>query len=70
MCDVSSDFTACSQSLSTLTMIEEFLAKRTVPPSPKATDRERTTQNWVRNLNYYSKWLFIMIKTGLSLLSM
>ncbi|XP_029011626.1 helicase ARIP4-like isoform X2 [Betta splendens] len=42
-----------SQSLSTLTVIEEFLAKRTVPPSPNASDRERTSQNWVRNLNYY-----------------
>lgn len=44
---------SCSQSLSTLTVIEDFLAKRPVPPSP---NRDRPQQNWVRNLNYYSKW--------------
>ncbi|XP_068997772.1 helicase ARIP4-like isoform X2 [Embiotoca jacksoni] len=42
-----------SQSLSTLTVIEDFLAKRPVPPSPKATNKDRPNQNWVRNLNYY-----------------
>lgn len=42
----------CSQSLSTLTVIEDFLAKRPVPPSPNG---DRPNQNWVRNLNYYSK---------------
>uniref|UniRef100_A0A3Q0SFU8 RAD54 like 2 n=1 Tax=Amphilophus citrinellus TaxID=61819 RepID=A0A3Q0SFU8_AMPCI len=41
-----------SQSLSTLTVIEDFLAKRPVPPSPSAP-RGRPNQNWVRNLNYY-----------------
>ncbi|KAG7276793.1 hypothetical protein CRUP_014467 [Coryphaenoides rupestris] len=41
-----------SQSLSTLTVIEEFLAKRPVPPSPKSSGSEGTNQNWVRNLNY------------------
>uniref|UniRef100_A0A3B5KYH6 RAD54 like 2 n=1 Tax=Xiphophorus couchianus TaxID=32473 RepID=A0A3B5KYH6_9TELE len=42
-----------SQSLSTLTVIEDFLAKRPVPPSPNPTDKDRPNQNWVRNLNYY-----------------
>ncbi|KAM3842946.1 LOW QUALITY PROTEIN: helicase ARIP4-like, partial [Diretmus argenteus] len=42
-----------SQSLSTLTVIEEFLAKRPVPPPPKTSSRDRPNQNWVRNLNYY-----------------
>uniref|UniRef100_A0A8C6TA83 RAD54 like 2 n=1 Tax=Neogobius melanostomus TaxID=47308 RepID=A0A8C6TA83_9GOBI len=41
-----------SQSLSTLTVIEEFLAKRAVPPSPNS-NKEKPNQNWVRNLNYY-----------------
>lgn len=48
-------FLCCSQSLSTLTVIEEFLAKRPVPPSPKTSSQDRPGQNWVRNLNYYSK---------------
>ncbi|XP_075882242.1 helicase ARIP4-like isoform X2 [Nelusetta ayraudi] len=39
-----------SQSLSTLTVIEDFLAKRPVPPSPNG---DKPNQNWVRNLNYY-----------------
>ncbi|XP_041801164.1 helicase ARIP4-like isoform X2 [Chelmon rostratus] len=42
-----------SQSLSTLTVIEDFLAKRPVPPSPNTSNRDRPNQNWVRNLNYY-----------------
>ncbi|XP_042347123.1 helicase ARIP4-like isoform X2 [Plectropomus leopardus] len=42
-----------SQSLSTLTVIEDFLAKRPVPPSPNTSSRDRPKQNWVRNLNYY-----------------
>ncbi|XP_040905386.1 helicase ARIP4-like isoform X2 [Toxotes jaculatrix] len=42
-----------SQSLSTLTVIEDFLAKRPVPPSPNMSGRDRPTQNWIRNLNYY-----------------
>lgn len=42
----------CSQSLSTLTVIEDFLAKRPVPPSPNG---DKPNQNWVRNLNYYSE---------------
>uniref|UniRef100_A0A8C4DTJ2 Helicase ARIP4 n=1 Tax=Dicentrarchus labrax TaxID=13489 RepID=A0A8C4DTJ2_DICLA len=42
-----------SQSLSTLTVIEDFLAKRPVPPSPNMSGRDRPNQNWVRNLNYY-----------------
>uniref|UniRef100_A0A3P8QCU0 RAD54 like 2 n=1 Tax=Astatotilapia calliptera TaxID=8154 RepID=A0A3P8QCU0_ASTCA len=42
-----------SQSLSTLTVIEDFLAKRPVPPSPNVPSRDRPNQNWVRNLNYY-----------------
>ncbi|XP_047441573.1 helicase ARIP4-like isoform X2 [Mugil cephalus] len=40
-----------SQSLSTLTVIEDFLAKRPMPPPPGA--RDRSNQPWVRNLNYY-----------------
>ncbi|XP_056895902.1 helicase ARIP4-like isoform X1 [Takifugu flavidus] len=39
-----------SQSLSTLTVIEDFLAKRPVPPSPK---KDKPNQTWVRNINYY-----------------
>lgn len=46
---------SCSQSLSTLTVIEDFLAKRPVPPSPNVPSRDRPNQNWVRNLNYYRK---------------
>ncbi|KAM9350359.1 helicase ARIP4-like [Symphorus nematophorus] len=42
-----------SQSLSTLTVIEDFLAKRPVPPSPNTSSRDRPNQNWVRNVNYY-----------------
>ncbi|XP_029291477.1 helicase ARIP4-like isoform X2 [Cottoperca gobio] len=42
-----------SQSLSTLTVIEDFLAKRPVPPSPNTSSRDGPNQNWVRNLNYY-----------------
>ncbi|XP_049611705.1 helicase ARIP4 isoform X1 [Syngnathus scovelli] len=40
-----------SQSLSTLTVIEDFLAKRPVPRSPNTKDT--ASQNWVRNVNYY-----------------
>ncbi|XP_077400621.1 helicase ARIP4-like [Vanacampus margaritifer] len=42
-----------SQSLSTLTVIEDFLAKRPVPRSPNTSSRDAANQNWVRNLNYY-----------------
>lgn len=42
----------CSQSLSTLTVIEEFLAKRPIPD----TRGSSLNQNWVRNVNYYRKW--------------
>ncbi|XP_024148626.1 helicase ARIP4 isoform X3 [Oryzias melastigma] len=42
-----------SQSLSTLTVIEDFLAKRPVPPSPHSTGGDGPNQTWVRNLNYY-----------------
>ncbi|XP_018530642.1 helicase ARIP4 isoform X3 [Lates calcarifer] len=42
-----------SQSLSTLTVIEDFLAKRPIPPSPNMSGRDRPNQTWVRNLNYY-----------------
>ncbi|XP_026203724.1 helicase ARIP4 isoform X2 [Anabas testudineus] len=37
-----------SQSLSTLTVIEDFLSKRPIPASS-----DTQSQNWVRNLNYY-----------------
>ncbi|CAB1336294.1 unnamed protein product [Coregonus sp. 'balchen'] len=39
-----------SQSLSTLSVIEEFLAKRAIPAG---SAREGHNQNWVRNHNYY-----------------
>lgn len=42
-----------SQSLSTLTVIEEFLAKRPMPAGVTPPDTQR--QTWVRNLNYYSE---------------
>ncbi|XP_026162512.1 helicase ARIP4 isoform X2 [Mastacembelus armatus] len=40
-----------SQSLSTLTVIEDFLSKRPMPAGIAASDTQG--QNWVRNLNYY-----------------
>ncbi|XP_029286537.1 helicase ARIP4 isoform X2 [Cottoperca gobio] len=40
-----------SQSLSTLTVIEDFLSKRPMPTGIAASDSQN--QNWVRNLNYY-----------------
>ncbi|XP_031705575.1 helicase ARIP4 [Anarrhichthys ocellatus] len=40
-----------SQSLSTLTVIEDFLAKRPMPTGIASSDAQ--SQNWVRNLNYY-----------------
>uniref|UniRef100_A0A3B5AM68 Helicase ARIP4-like n=1 Tax=Stegastes partitus TaxID=144197 RepID=A0A3B5AM68_9TELE len=40
-----------SQSLSTLTVIEDFLSKRPMPQGIASTDSQ--SQNWVRNLNYY-----------------
>uniref|UniRef100_A0A3Q1G1A9 Helicase ARIP4-like n=1 Tax=Acanthochromis polyacanthus TaxID=80966 RepID=A0A3Q1G1A9_9TELE len=40
-----------SQSLSTLTVIEDFLSKRPMPQGVASTDSQN--QNWVRNLNYY-----------------
>ncbi|XP_028262160.1 helicase ARIP4 isoform X2 [Parambassis ranga] len=40
-----------SQSLSTLTVIEDFLSKRPMPQSVVSSDSQST--NWVRNLNYY-----------------
>ncbi|KAM6976876.1 helicase ARIP4-like [Aplochiton taeniatus] len=43
-----------SQSLSTLTVIEEFLAKRPVPACPNSSSSQQGhNQNWVRNHNYY-----------------
>ncbi|KAM8830465.1 helicase ARIP4-like isoform 2-T3 [Synchiropus picturatus] len=42
-----------SQSLSTLTVIEDFLANRPVPPSPNTSSRDKTSHHWIRNLNYY-----------------
>ncbi|XP_041701897.2 helicase ARIP4-like isoform X2 [Coregonus clupeaformis] len=39
-----------SQSLSTLSVIEEFLAKR---PIPAGSARDGHNQNWLRNHNYY-----------------
>ncbi|KAM4652700.1 helicase ARIP4 [Discoglossus pictus] len=40
-----------SQSLSTLSIIEEFLAKRTMPVVPGKEEQEGHT--WVKNVNYY-----------------
>ncbi|XP_015246071.1 PREDICTED: helicase ARIP4-like [Cyprinodon variegatus] len=40
-----------SQSLSTLSVIEEFLSKRPMPQGIVPSDNPN--QNWVRNLNYY-----------------
>ncbi|XP_053325165.1 helicase ARIP4 [Spea bombifrons] len=40
-----------SQSLSTLSIIEDFLAKRPMPATPGADGQEYHT--WVRNINYY-----------------
>lgn len=42
-----------SQSLSTLSVIEDFLSKRPMPQGIASSDSHN--QNWVRNLNYYSK---------------
>ena len=42
-----------SQSLSTLTVIEDFLSKRPMPASRIKPDS--STQNWVRHINYYRK---------------
>ena len=47
MCIVLQPF---SQSLSTLTVIEDFLAKRPVP-----VHGDMPSQPWVRNINYYSE---------------
>lgn len=60
---------SCSQSLFTLTVIEDFLAKRPVPPSPNTSSRDRPNQNWVRNHNYYSKSSEMMIKNAFLLFS-
>lgn len=43
-----------SQSLSTLSVIEEFLSKRPMPQGIVPSDNPN--QNWVRNLNYYSEF--------------
>ncbi|TKS71380.1 Helicase ARIP4 [Collichthys lucidus] len=40
-----------SQSLSTLTVIEDFLSKRPMPTGIASSDTK--SQTWVRNLNYY-----------------
>uniref|UniRef100_A0AAY3ZZY9 Helicase ARIP4-like n=1 Tax=Denticeps clupeoides TaxID=299321 RepID=A0AAY3ZZY9_9TELE len=40
-----------SQSLSTLTVIEDFLSKRPIPIH--RVNPDSTSQNWVRNVNYY-----------------
>ncbi|KAM4613378.1 helicase ARIP4 [Polymixia lowei] len=40
-----------SQSLSTLTVIEDFLSKRPIPTGTLPSDTH--SQHWVRNLNYY-----------------
>lgn len=45
-----------SQSLSTLSVIEDFLSKRPMPTG--ITSAESKSPNWIRNLNYYSEWWF------------
>ncbi|XP_075688068.1 helicase ARIP4 [Rhinoderma darwinii] len=40
-----------SQSLSTLSIIEDFLAKRSMPITPGSESQERNT--WIRNIHYY-----------------
>ncbi|XP_054472230.1 helicase ARIP4 isoform X2 [Anoplopoma fimbria] len=40
-----------SQSLSTLSVIEDFLSKRPMPTGIASSDAQN--QNWVRNINYY-----------------
>ncbi|KAM4021421.1 helicase ARIP4 isoform 2-T2 [Anomaloglossus baeobatrachus] len=40
-----------SQSLSTLTIIEDFLSKRPMPLTPGKESQDRNT--WIRNVNYY-----------------
>lgn len=42
-----------SQSLSTLTVLEDFLSKRPMPEGIATSDGQNP--NWVRNLNYYSE---------------
>ncbi len=41
---------SCSQSLSTLTIMEDFLSRRPIP-----IQTETGMHNWVRNVNYYSE---------------
>lgn len=42
---------SCSQSLSTLTVMEDFLSRRPMP-----IQTETGMHNWVRNVNYYSEF--------------
>ncbi|KAL0977763.1 hypothetical protein UPYG_G00160910 [Umbra pygmaea] len=42
-----------SQSLSTLTVIEDFLSRRPMPVGRGTQDNQDQNQTWVRNLNYY-----------------
>lgn len=43
-----------SQSLSTLTVIEDFLSKRPMPAEVAASSSHHN-QTWVRNVNYFSE---------------
>lgn len=45
-----------SQSLSTLTVIEDFLSRRPMP-----IQTETGGHNWVRNINYYSELLMVLM---------
>lgn len=49
------DFFPCSQSLSTLALIEEFLGKRDVPCLPGAEGQG--AQKWVRNVSYFREFI-------------
>ncbi|CAB1354147.1 unnamed protein product, partial [Coregonus sp. 'balchen'] len=42
-----------SQSLSTLTVIEDFLTRRLMPAGHVSPDNHGQNQTWVRNINYY-----------------
>uniref|UniRef100_A0A674CAB7 RAD54 like 2 n=1 Tax=Salmo trutta TaxID=8032 RepID=A0A674CAB7_SALTR len=42
-----------SQSLSTLTVIEDFLTRRPMPADRVSPDNHGQNQTWVRNINYY-----------------
>ncbi len=54
---------SCSQSLSTLTIMEDFLSQRPLP-----IQTETGMHNWVRNVNYYSEFSNVCWSQGPGLL--